>query len=96
MGSMGDEGKAVVVVMGADRIGIVAGITDELAKGGVNIVDLASTKMGDLFVMVLLADLSGAGVDLPTLKSRLEARGRELGVQVAVYHYNIFKVMHRV
>ena len=93
---MGDEDKAVIMVMGADRIGIVAGIAEALAEDNVNIVDLASTKMSDLFVMVLLADLSGAKEDISSLKSRLEARGRELGVQVATYHYNIFKVMHKV
>ncbi len=93
---MGDEDRAVIMVLGADRIGIVAGIAQALAEANANIVDLASTKMGDLFVMVLLADLSSSKEDLPSLKARLEARGRELGVQVAVYHYNIFKVMHRV
>ncbi|BBE41431.1 ACT domain-containing protein [Conexivisphaera calida] len=93
---MGDEDKAVIMVMGADRIGIVAGIAEALAEDNVNIVDLASTKMSDLFVMVLLADLSSAKEDISSLKSRLEARGRELGVQVVTYHYNIFKVMHKV
>ncbi|HEU16395.1 MAG TPA: ACT domain-containing protein [Nitrososphaeria archaeon] len=93
---MSDEDKAVIMVMGADRIGIVAGIAEALAEDNVNIVDLASTKMSDLFVMVLLADLSSAKEDISSLKSRLEARGRELGVQVVTYHYNIFKVMHKV
>ncbi|MGC8969843.1 MAG: ACT domain-containing protein [Conexivisphaera sp.] len=93
---MGDEDRAVIMVIGADRVGIVAGIAEALAEYNVNIVDLASTKMGDLFVMVLMADISGAREGMSSLKARLEARARELGVQVAVYHYNIFKVMHRV
>jgi ACT domain-containing protein len=93
---VGEEDRAVIMVMGADRVGIVAGIATALAEYNANIVDLASTKMGDIFVMVLLADLSGSSVGIAELKEGLEARARELGVQVAVYHYNIFKVMHRV
>nr|CCC55660.1 ACT domain-containing protein [uncultured archaeon] len=78
--TMGDEDRAVIMVIGADRVGIVAGIAEALAEYNVNIVDLASTKMGDLFVMVLMADISGAREGMSSLKARLEARARELGV----------------
>ncbi|MFP3283449.1 MAG: ACT domain-containing protein [Nitrososphaeria archaeon] len=91
-----EEGRLVIMVIGADKVGIVAGIADALAEDNANIVDLASTKMGDLFVMIIMADISGAKGDVPSIKARLEERARELGVQVAIYHYNIFKVMHRV
>ncbi|MEM2882064.1 MAG: ACT domain-containing protein [Candidatus Bathyarchaeia archaeon] len=88
--------RAVVTVMGRDRVGIVAGISGELAEANANIVDLASTKMGDLFVMTILIDISGMRGSLAELKERLRRRGEALGVQVMVQHEDVFRYMHRV
>jgi ACT domain-containing protein len=88
--------RAVVTVMGRDRVGIVAGISGELAEANANILDLASTKMGDLFVMMILIDISDIKVSLAELKERLRRRGEGLGVQVMVQHEDVFRYMHRV
>lgn len=48
---MTEKEKIVVTVMGQDRVGIVAGISNVLAEKNVNIIDLTSTKMRGLFVM---------------------------------------------
>lgn len=39
----------VVTVLGADKPGIVAGITEVLAKHNVNIVDIAQTVVRGIF-----------------------------------------------
>ena len=41
---MVDE-RVVVTVLGADRVGIVAGISRVLAENNVNILDLTSSKI---------------------------------------------------
>ena len=88
--------RVVITVLGRDRIGIVAGISTALAENQVNILDLASTKMGDLFVMIILADLASSRVDVGRLRELLEEVGRKIGVQVLVHHEDVFKAMHRV
>ena len=88
--------KVVVTVLGADKVGIVAGITSVLASCNANIEDLASTKMGDIFVMIMLVDITEATVDILELRKRLSEKAEDLGVQVIVQHYDIFKAMHRV
>lgn len=96
MVSSSTEDKVVVTVLGADKVGIVAGITSVLASCNANIEDLASTKMGEIFVMIMLVDVSRANVGLRELRERLSEKAEGLGVQVMVQHYNIFKAMHRV
>lgn len=96
MASSSTEDKVVVTVLGADKVGIVAGITSVLASCNANIEDLASTKMGEIFVMIMLVDVSRANVGLRELRERLSRKAESLGVQVMVQHYNIFKAMHRV
>ena len=49
--------KAFLTVIGKDKVGIVAAISDELFKLNVNIVDITQTIMDDFFTMVVMVDL---------------------------------------
>lgn len=94
---MSDEKrKAVVTVLGADRVGIVAGITATLAERQVNIDDISMTVMGDIFTMVMLVDVTSADKEFLQLKETLEEKGKELGVQVMIQREEVFRYMHRV
>lgn len=90
------KGRVVVTALGLDRVGIVAGISSVLAEGGVNIIDMVSTKMGELFVIVMLVDMEGARIGLSELQERLKRKGEELGIEVSAQHEDIFRYMHRV
>jgi ACT domain-containing protein len=88
--------RIIVTVVGQDRTGIIAETSRILADSGVNIVDISQTLMGEFFVMIMMADLSGATVSLEQLKSRLAAKGTELGMRIDAQHEDVFKFMHRV
>jgi ACT domain-containing protein len=87
---------AVVSVLGADRVGIVAGITSVLARHNVNIVDISQTVVRDIFSMIMVVDLSKADVDIGQLRKELEEEGKRLGVMVGIYHIDVFKYMQRI
>ena len=50
--------KAVLTVIGCDKVGIIAAVTGYLAKVNVNILDISQTIMDDIFTMVMLVDVS--------------------------------------
>jgi ACT domain-containing protein len=87
---------AVVSVLGADRVGIVAGITSVLARHNVNIVDISQTVVRDIFSMIMVVDLSKADVDIGQLRKELEEEGKRLGVMVGIYHIDVFRYMQRI
>lgn len=87
--------KAVITVMGLDHTGIVAGISSVLADFGVNILDITQTIMGEMFVMVVLVDITNLD-DLIPLKERLLEESEKLKVKVSLEREEIFKVMHRI
>jgi len=87
---------AVVSVLGADRVGIVAGIASVLARHSVNIVDISQTVVRDIFSMIMVVDLSKADVDIGQLRRELEEEGKRLGVMVGIYHIDVFKYMQRI
>jgi ACT domain-containing protein len=93
---MRDKEHVVVTVMGQDRVGIVAGISQVLAENNLNIVDISQTLLQDIFAMILLVEIAPAGMDLPALEARLKAAGETLGVKVMVQHEDIFRYMHRI
>jgi ACT domain-containing protein len=93
---MSEKEKIVVTVMGQDRLGIVAGISGVLAENGVNIIDLTSTKMHGLFVMIILAEVEKKKMTIGELQEKLKKKGDELGIQVMAQDETVFRYMHRI
>jgi ACT domain-containing protein len=88
--------RAVVTVIGEDRVGIVAGVSAVLAQHGINIEDIRMATMGDLFTMIALVSLDTMHGEFAAVKSALETTGTSLGVQVNIQRREIFDAMHRV
>jgi glycine cleavage system transcriptional repressor len=72
----------VVSVHGADRLGIVAAVTREVAAAGGNITDLTTRLTGPLYVLVAEVDLPPGAVD--GLASRLAETARQIGIDVTL------------
>lgn len=88
--------KAIITVLGCDRVGIIAAVTAVLAETNANILDISQTIMSDIFTMIMMVDLSGLKTDLHTLQSMLDEKGRDLGVEIRVQREDIFRSMHRI
>lgn len=48
--------KAVITVLGQDRVGIIAEVSNLLASEGINILDISQTIMQNIFTMIMLVD----------------------------------------
>ncbi|HYH04603.1 MAG TPA: ACT domain-containing protein [Bacillota bacterium] len=86
----------VITVMGQDRVGIVAKVSQILFDCNANIIDISQTIMQDIFAMILMVDVSNATKNLIELKESLNTVGQELGVNIVVQHEDIFRYMHRI
>ena len=87
---------AIVTVVGKDRVGIIAGVTQALSASGVNILSISQTILEEYFTMIMKVDISQLSVDRKTLNGRLEAEGHQLGVQITLIHEEVLKAMHRI
>jgi ACT domain-containing protein len=88
--------RAVITVVGVDRVGIIARITGELAALGINILDISQTIMGDLFTMSMIVEMSGAVKPFIQVRDELVALGQEMGMEIHVQREDIFRYMHRI
>ena len=90
------SGRAIVTIIGSDRVGIIAGIANVIAEANVNILDISQSVIREFFTMIMMVDLGGALVTLEELSGRLARKGKELGVRVEIQREEIFKAMHRI
>ena len=88
--------KIVITVIGADRVGIVAGVTKELTIQNINILDISQTILGDIFDMVLICDMEHAKWILKDVQEEMRVLGKEMGVEIRVQLADIFYAMHRI
>ncbi len=88
--------KAIITVLGCDRVGIIADVTAALAKNNINILDISQTIMQDIFTMIMLTDISESRKTLAEVEDEMEAIGKALGVSITVQHSDLFHSMHRI
>jgi len=87
--------RVVITVVGKDRVGIVAAISNAIASAGANIEDLTSSRLEDKFVMLIVCDV-GKSRSFDKLKKAVVSAGKKIEMNVVVQREEIFKAMHRV
>ena len=88
--------KAVVTVLGQDKVGITAKICGVLAETNINILDISQTIVGGYFNMVMVVDITEAKDTFDETAEKLYAVGEELGMKIKIQHTEIFDAMHRI
>ena len=85
--------RAIVTVIGSDKVGIIATICSLLSKYNVNILDISQTLLQECFTMVMLVDCS---ISFSDLALALKAQGEEMDLSVRIQREEIFDAMHRI
>lgn len=88
--------RAVVSVIGRDKRGIIAKVSNFLYERDINIEDISQTVMQDYFTMIMLVDLSESGKKLSEMAEEFDALGAEIGVSVRIQHEDVFNSMHKL
>ncbi len=88
--------KAVITIIGADRVGIIAAVSTYLAKVNINILDINQTIMEEIFTMVTMVDINEATKPFDEIYNDLNELGKELGVVIQIQRTEIFRSMHKI
>ena len=88
--------KAIVTVIGKDKVGIIAQVSAVLAENMVNILDISQTILQDYFTMIMLVDLTKTKISFSELNERLNEKGKIIGVQIKIQREEVFKAMHHI
>ncbi len=89
--------RSVISVIGKDAVGITAKISAVCAKRNVNIVDISQSVLKeDIFVMVMLTEVSDGSSTIPMLKDDFKKISDETGLDIRVIHEDVFNSMHKI
>ncbi|WP_244833006.1 ACT domain-containing protein [Clostridium sp. BJN0001] len=86
--------KAILTVIGQDKVGIIAGVSAKLEEYNINILDVNQTIMHNFFTMIMVLDCKDVKCSFDEIKKGLQDKGKNLGVDVKIQREEIFKSMH--
>lgn len=87
--------RAIITATGKDHAGIIAAVTQELARLNVNIVDLSQTLMSSFFTMIILVVLPDE-VTISRLQEVMKEVETAQAVSIRVQSEATFDAMHRI
>ena len=88
--------KAIVTVIGKDRVGITAAVCALLAQHNINILDISQTVLQEYFTMVMLVDAGACTASVGEMADILEQAGKEQNLSIRIQREDIFNAMHRI
>ena len=88
--------RAIVTVIGKDRVGIIAEVSQLLAGHGVNVLDISQTVLQGYFNMIMLVDATACDVPFAQLSEALRTAGEERALQIRAQREEVFNTMHRI
>lgn len=88
--------KVVITVVGVDRTGIIAAVSQIMAENKVNILTINQVILDGIFNMAMIVDMDNSDITLDTLQDLLKQKGDALGVEIRAQNQTIFDAMHRV
>mgnify|MGYP001080143607 CR=1 FL=1 len=87
--------RAILTVIGKDKVGIIDGVSQKLAALEINILDVSQTIMDDYFTMMMMLSMD-KNSDFEKIKSELNEVGKDMGVSIKVQNEEIFNAMHKL
>lgn len=88
--------RAIVTVIGHDRVGIIADVCALLSANQINVLDISQTILQDYFTMIMIVDISDSALPFSQLVKLLEEQGQTLGLSIRAMREDIFNAMHRI
>lgn len=88
--------KAVVTVVGKDRVGIIYDVSKVLADNKINILNISQTIMDGYFTMIMTTDTSESEKSFEELRGIFNGLAKEIEMDMRIQHEDIFNSMHKI
>ena len=88
--------NAIITVVGSDKVGIIAKVSQFLSDHKINIADITQTILSGNFVMMMMVDLAASDISIDELRNAMEDLSSDMGVEINIMSEKVFSAMHRV
>lgn len=88
--------NAIITVVGSDKVGIIAKVSQFLSEHKINIADITQTILSGNFVMMMMVELTASDISIDELRNAMEDLSSDMGVEINIMSEKVFSAMHRV
>lgn len=88
--------KAVISVIGNDRVGILAMVANACADYRINILEVAQTILDGVFSMTMVVDMNEMTITFDEFAGIMEQAGIDNALVIRVMNQQIFNAMHTI
>lgn len=88
--------KAIITVIGKDRVGIIHDVSKILLEKNINILDISQTILNGYFTMMMVVEFTDENSDLSIVKESLDELAKKTALDIRIQHEDIFNAMHRL
>jgi ACT domain-containing protein len=88
--------RAVLSVIGKDKVGILAQVAAKCAEYNVSIIDVSQTVLQEMFTMIMIVDIENISVPFGNFADVVLDYGKQIGMDIRAMHEDIFNSMHRL
>ena len=88
--------NAIITVVGSDKVGIIAKVSQFLSEHKINIADITQTILSGNFVMMMMVDLEKSDITIDELRTKMNNTAQEMGVEINIMSEKVFSAMHIV
>ncbi len=88
--------NAIITVVGSDKVGIIAKVSNFLSEHKINIADITQTILSGNFVMMMMVNLDKSDISIDDLRSNMNTLAEDMGVEINIMNEKVFSSMHRV
>lgn len=88
--------KAIITVLGTDKVGIIAKVCSFLADREINILDISQTIIQGYLNMLMIVEMNETEDRFSEIADGLDKLGQDIGVVIKIQHEDIFNSMHRI
>jgi len=88
--------RLIISVFGVNQPGIVAGVSQILARQQCNILDISQKLMQEFFTMILVVDITGSDTTFELLQKEFDQLGSQLGIKIYAQHEEVFRALNRL
>lgn len=88
--------RAVITIIGYDKVGIVARVSKLLADYSLNIVDINQTIVDKYFTMIMIVDISNLDDKFTEVVDEINKIAEELKMDIRIQREDIFDSMYQI
>ena len=88
--------KAVISVIGKDKVGILAMIANECANYNLNVLDVTQTIVDSMFTMTMMDAIDELSISLNEFAEIMDFLCKDKNLVIRCMHQDIFNSMHKI